>query len=78
MQYLNQSLVTILEELKAVKYTLGPVAACVSCKEEKLLKYITSTDHQSDIAKVLKCTNCAYDEEISITTAAVMSKVISV
>ena len=76
MQYLNQSLVTILKELKAVKYTLGPVAVCVGCKEEKLLKYITYTDHKSDIADKLKCSSCASYEPISITTKAVISKVI--
>ena len=78
MQYLNQSLVTILKELKAVKYTLGPFAKCDSCEKENLLKYISYTDHQSEIANNLKCSSCAYYEKISITTAAVISKVISV
>ena len=76
MHYLNQSLVTILKELKAVNYTLGPVGKCVSCKEENLLEYITyNTD---GIANHLKCPICAQSEPISIATTAVISKVISV
>ena len=76
MQYLHQSLVIILKELKAVKYALGPVAECVSCKEQESLEYITyATDHQPIIANHLKCPNCAHPEAISITTTAVKSKV---
>ena len=83
MQYLNQLLLTILKELKAVKYTLGPVAKCVSCEEENLLEYISyNTDNRrprSDtVANHLKCLNCAHPEAISISTAAVISKVIPV
>ena len=76
MHYLNQSLVTILKELKAVNYTLGPVGKCVSCEDLNLLEYITyNTD---GIANHLKCPNCAHSEPISIATTAVISKVISV
>ena len=79
MHYLNQSLVTILKELKAVNYSLGPVGKCVSCEDENLLEYITyNIDHQSSTANRLKCPNCAHPEAISITTTAVISKVISV
>ena len=78
MQYLNQSLLTILKELRAVKYILGPDAMCVHCKEENLLKYISYTDHQSDIANHLECTSCAHCEAINVSTKAVISKVISV
>ena len=79
MHYLNQSLVAILQELKAVNYTLGPVDKCVNCEEEHLLEYITyNSDHQSSTADYLKCPNCAHPQTISITTAAVISKVISV
>ena len=78
MHYLNQSLVTILQELKAVNYSLGPVSQCVSCEDENLLEYITYVDHQSSTANRLKCPNCAHPEAISITTTAVISKVISV
>ena len=77
MRYLNQSLVTILKELKAVNYTLGPVGKCVSCKEENLLEYITYNTDGTMIANHLKCPNCAQSEPISITTTAIISKVIS-
>ena len=47
MHYLNQLLVAILQELKAVNYTLGPVDKCVNCEEEHLLEYITyKSDHR--------------------------------
>ena len=73
MQYLHQSLVTILKELKAVTYTLGPVAECVE------YEYITyDANHQSTIANNLRCPYCAHSQAIGITTAAVKSKVISV
>ena len=79
MHYLNQSLVTILQELKAVNYSLGPVGKCVSCDEKHLLEYITyNIDHQSSTADHLKCPRCAHSEAISIITTAVISKVISV
>ena len=79
MQYLNESLMTILKELKAVNYTLGPVGKCVSCEEENLLEYIAyNTDQQPNITNHLKCPNCAHSEPISITTTPVISKVISV
>ena len=77
MQYLHQSLVTILKELKAVTYTLGPVAECVECEEQNLLEYITYANHQST-ANDLRCPSCAHHQEIGITTAAIKSKVISV
>ena len=79
MQYLHQSLVTILKELKSVTYTLGPVAECVGCEEQKSLEYITcDAKHQSTIANDLRCPNCAHPQPISITTAAIKSKVITV
>ena len=80
MQYLHQSLVTILKELKSVTYTLGPVAECVGYEEQKLLEYITydANKHQSTIANELKCPYCAHPQPISITTAAIKSKVITV
>ena len=79
MQYLNQSLVTILKELKSVTYRLGPVAECVGCKKQKSLEYITyDLNYQSTIANNLRCSKCAYLQPISITTAGIKSKVISV
>lgn len=78
MQYLHKSLVLILKELKAVNYTLGPVAECVSCKKSQLLEYITYENNQFTIADHLKCSNCAYRELIKYTTAAIKSKVSSV
>ena len=80
MQYLNQLLNTVLKELKAVKYTLGPVANCIRCEKQMMLEYITynSSIHQSSIGNDLKCPNCAYNEPIDITTTAIKSKVISV
>ena len=70
---------TILKELKAVTYTVGPVAECVECEEQKSLEYITyDANHQSTIANDLRCPNCAHPQAISITTAAIKSKVISV
>ena len=79
MQYLHQSLVAILKELKAVTYTLGPVAECAECEEQNLLEYITyDASHQSTIANELRCPSCAHLQMIGITTAAIKSKVISV
>ena len=79
MQYLHQSLVTILKELKSVTYTLGPVAECVGCGEQKSLKYITrDIKHESTIANDLKCPSCARSQPINITTAAIKSEVIIV
>lgn len=71
LHYLNQSLMIVLKELKAVKYTLGPFADCVSCKEQRLLEYITDDDDD-----LLKCPNCAHTEPITATTTAIISKVI--
>ena len=76
MQYLHQSLVTILKELKSVTYTLGPVAECVGCEEQNLLEYITyDANHQSTTANHLRCPNCAHLQSINITTTAIKSKV---
>ena len=78
MQYLHQSLETILKELKAITYTVGPVAECVGCEEQKSLEYITyEANHQSTIANELRCPSCAHLQAIGITTAAIKSKVIS-
>ena len=71
MQYLHQSLETILKELKAVTYTIGPVAECVGCEEQKSLEYITCEVNE------LRCPSCAHLQAIGITTAAIKSKVIS-
>jgi len=79
MQYVNQLLHTVLKDLKAVKYTLGPFTNCVSCKHPTMLEYITYDGaHQSSTRNDLKCPNCAYHEPIGITTTAMKSKVISV
>ena len=77
MQYLHQSLVTILKELKSVTYTLGPVAEYVGCEETNLLEYTTyDANHQSTTANHLRFPNCAHLQSINVTTAVIKSKVI--
>ena len=74
---LHKLLLRIVKELKEIYYTIGMMATCTACKQERFFTYITyNVDNKTtNQYESLQCSKCRNEEQVSPNSTLIKSKV---